>query len=144
MRGLRLAVAETTCGGAITASLTAVPGASRCLAAGFVPYSNDAKLRLGVSAALLAHEGAVSAAVAEALACAAREAAGADVALAETGLAGPRRGRSAKPVGECHLALATPGGTIAARHRFTGDREAIRARIRQAALALLGEWVERA
>jgi len=141
-RGLRLAVVETTCGGAITASLTAVPGASRCLAAGFVPYGNDAKRRLGVPAALLAREGAVSAAVAEALACAARDSAAADVALAETGLAGPQRGRSAKPVGECHLALATPNGTIAARHRFTGDREAIRARIRQATLALLAEWLD--
>ena len=62
--------------------------------------------------------------------------------MAETGLAGPQRGRSAKPVGECHLALATPNGTIAARHRFTGDREAIRARIRQATLALLAEWLD--
>ena len=55
--------AESCTGGWIAKALTDVPGSSQWFGEGFVTYSNEAKMRrLGVPRAILAREGAVSAA----------------------------------------------------------------------------------
>lgn len=110
-RDLRVAVAESCTGGLVAQLLTSVPGASRSLVAGVVAYANSAKTALlGVDAALIEQHGAVSLAVAEAMAQGALRKTGADLAVATTGIAGPEGGSADKPVGTLCLALAWNGG----------------------------------
>ena len=68
---LKIAAAESCTGGALAHRLTNVPGASEVFLSGFVTYANAAKTRdLGVEPALLVEHGAVSEAVARAIAIA--------------------------------------------------------------------------
>lgn len=126
--GRVLAVAESCTGGWIVKCLTDIAGSSRWFCAGIVSYSNEAKTRLlGVPASLIEGHGAVSEAVARAMADGAIEAAAADCALAVTGIAGPGGGTVEKPLGTVWFAWVAHGKpTRSARECFSGDREAIR------------------
>ena len=138
-RGETLAIAESCTGGFVAHRLTNVPGASAVFLEACVTYANAAKTRaLGVPAALIAQHGAVSEPVARAMAEGARAAAGADHALATTGIAGPDGGSEEKPVGTVFLALATKlGPTMVERHRFGTNRANFKDHASQAALDLL-------
>ncbi len=126
-RSWTLAAAESCTGGWIAKAVTDIPGSSAWFVAGYVVYSNDAKVRmLGVSAATIAEHGAVSEPVVVALAEHARRDSGADVAVAVSGIAGPGGGTPAKPVGTVWFAWSWPDGTRAERRRFDGDRESVR------------------
>ena len=117
-----LAVAESCTGGAIGASLTAVPGSSAVFAGGVIAYSNAVKQRqLGVPSDLLERHGAVSDAVVMAMAEGVRDRLETDWGLAVSGIAGPGGGSDEKPVGLVHVAVAGPDGCEAAALRF-GDR----------------------
>ena len=106
--GRRIAVAESCTGGLVSAAITEVPGASDVFEAGFVTYSNQAKInRLHVNADVIDTFGAVSVATAWAMAQGALDASGADVAVAITGIAGPDGGTPGKPVGTVVFARAT-------------------------------------
>ena len=92
-RKLKLATAESCTGGLVAAILTEVPGSSDVVERGFVTYSNEAKTEmLGVPAALIETHGAVSEAVARAMAEGALEHSHADIAVSVTGVAGPGGG----------------------------------------------------
>lgn len=134
-RGLTLALAESCTGGLALACLTEIPGASDVLEGGFVTYSNAAKTAMvGVSPELLAEHGAVSEAVARAMAEGALVRDIARVAVSVTGVAGPGGGSAGKPVGLVHFAAARAGiATLHAEHRF-GDLG--RAGIRREAVAV--------
>ena len=137
-REARVAIAESCTGGLIASRLTDVPGSSAWVHAGWVVYSNAAKIALGVPAGLIETHGAVSEPVAGALAAAAREAAGVEFGLAVTGIAGPGGATPAKPVGTVCLALATPDAPPRIRRvRLPGDRERVKFQASQAALDLL-------
>lgn len=138
-QGLRLATAESCTGGLIAGCLTAVAGSSLVFDRGFVTYSNTAKTaELGVPADLLAARGAVNEAVARAMAEGALAAAGLDVTVAVTGIAGPDGGSPGKPVGLVHFAAARSGcDTLHERHVFAGDRQQVRSATVEAALRLL-------
>ena len=141
-RGLRLATAESCTGGLIAAALTAFPGASAGFERGFVTYSNAAKSEmLGVAPALIEAEGAVSRAVAAAMAAGALAEAHADFALSVTGIAGPEGGSAAKPVGLVWFGLAGGGRMAAHERRFNGDRTGIRAAAMSEGIALLQRFV---
>ena len=128
-RGWMLATAESCTGGGVAHAVTAIPGSSEVFDRGFVTYSNDAKTgMLGVPGATIAREGAVSEAVAAAMAEGALRASGAHVVVAITGVAGPGGGTTAKPVGTVCFAWATRDGAREVRTRhFEGDRGAVRA-----------------
>jgi nicotinamide-nucleotide amidase len=137
-RGLTLATAESCTGGLIAAALTAIAGSSSVVMAGFVTYSNAAKIRMvGVGEATLAAHGAVSEAVAREMAEGALRAAGVDVALSCTGIAGPGGATPGKPVGLVFIGCARRGApTAVERHVFPGDRGAVRAATVAAALRM--------
>ena len=135
-----LAVAESCTGGFLAHRLTNVPGASNVFLAGYVTYSNEAKISaLGVLPELIAAHGAVSEAVARAMAEGARAQCEATFALATTGIAGPGGGSEAKPVGTAFVALAGGGATIARHFFFPTDRETFKQLATQMALNLLRE-----
>lgn len=137
-RGARVAVAESCTGGLIASRLTDMPGSSAYVHAGWVLYSNEAKVALGVDAALIREHGAVSEPVAEAMAVAARRAADVDYGLAVTGIAGPGGATPGKPVGTVCLALAGPDAPPRVRRvQLPGERERVKFQASQAALNLL-------
>lgn len=108
--GRRIVLAESCTGGLVSAAITEIPGSSDVLDRGFVTYSNDAKIEsLGVSAELIDTFGAVSPAVAWAMARGALKHSDADVAVAITGVAGPGGGTESKPVGTVVFARAFRG-----------------------------------
>ncbi|HEY8342462.1 MAG TPA: competence/damage-inducible protein A [Calditerricola sp.] len=134
-RGWRLAVAESCTGGFLAELVTGVPGASRVFAGGIVAYTPDTKRRLlGVSADTLAAHGTISPACAREMAVGVQRALDAQVGLAVTGVAGPDP-TEGKPVGEVHLGLALPDGTVRTEAlQLAGDRDTIRMRAAKHAL----------
>jgi nicotinamide-nucleotide amidase len=137
-RGETLATAESCTGGLIIAALTSVAGSSSVVMAGFVTYSNAAKMRMvGVQEATLAAHGAVSEPVAREMADGALREAGVDIALSCTGIAGPGGATPGKPVGLVFVGCARRGAaTRVERHVFPGDRTAVRAATVEAALRM--------
>jgi nicotinamide-nucleotide amidase len=138
--GRRVATVESCTGGIVAAALTEIAGASDVFERGFVTYSNDAKLEaVGVNQDILETFGAVSIAVAWAMAQGGLVHSHADIAVAVTGIAGPGGGSAKKPVGTVVFARATRDGdpdVVVADVRHFGDlgRGEIR---RQAALVAL-------
>ncbi len=109
-RGKKIVVAESCTGGLVTAALTEIPGSSDVFQAGYVTYSDEAKMNmLSVSLDVLETFGAVSIAVAWAMAQGALEHSDADTAVAITGVAGPQGGSDRKPVGTVVFARARRG-----------------------------------
>ena len=142
-RGRTLAVAESCTGGTIAARFTAMPGASDYFRCGVVAYSNEAKRDLlGVDAEALARYGAVSEQVARQMAEGVRRVAGADYAVATTGIAGPAGGSPEKPVGTVWIAVATPSGTTAVVKRCGTDRGQIVDRASSFAIGLLRDRLD--
>lgn len=127
-RGYLFVSAESCTGGLIGAALTAIPGSSDVFHAAYVTYANSAKeTMLGVPPSLLRKEGAVSEAVAFAMARGALEESPAGLAVAVSGIAGPDGGSDTKPVGTVHIALVSEDGNTL--HRcclFEGDRDSVR------------------
>lgn len=122
-RGASLAVAESCTGGVIASRFTAMAGASSYFKCGVVAYANEAKSDvLGVNAEDIERYGAVSESVARQMAEGARRVAGADYAVATTGIAGPSGGSVEKPVGTVWIAVATPTHTIAQLRNCGTDR----------------------
>ncbi|MBR6544156.1 MAG: competence/damage-inducible protein A [Alistipes sp.] len=137
-RGATLAVAESCTGGTIASKFTAIAGASQYFMAGIVSYSNAAKSDiLGVRIEDIEREGAVSECVARQMAEGARRVAGADYAIATTGIAGPTGGSELKPVGTVWIAVATPTGTIAQMRNSGTDRGQIISRASAYAIEML-------
>ena len=136
---LTIVTAESCTGGLLAKCLTDIAGSSDYFDRGWVTYSNDAKRsELGVPASTLARHGAVSEAVALAMAAGALRRSKARVAIAATGIAGPGGATAGKPVGTVWIAwgLRRRGRieAYAIRYRFRGGRDAVR---RQATLAAL-------
>lgn len=139
-RGLTLAVAESFTGGMVASTLIGAAGASRFLKAGYICYSDEAKVRdVGVPQSLIKEYGSVSAAVAEAMALGARQRAETELAISTTGEAGPVPLSDVQ--GHVFVALAWEGGSTSRELRLPGDRAAIRRRGSLAALDLLRLWL---
>ncbi len=143
-RGWTLGVAESLTGGALSAELVSVPGASAVLLGGVVAYATPVKhTLLRVDADLLAEHGPVHPEVARQMAEGVRVAVavdgrGADVGISTTGIAGPDS-PDGQPVGTVHVAAVTPQGALRRSYCFAGDRPEIRRQSVDAALATLLE-----
>jgi nicotinamide-nucleotide amidase len=126
--GLTLATAESCTGGWVAQVVTHTAGSSAWFDRGFVTYTNDAKQdMLGVPATILANHGAVSQETAAEMAAGALKNSNALISLSITGIAGPTGGSPDKPVGTVCFGWCLRGERPETeRHRFEGDREAIR------------------
>ncbi len=139
--GRKVTLAESCTGGLVSAALTEIAGSSAVFERGFVTYSNKAKKELlEVNDDLIATFGAVSVAVAWAMARGALVKSDADISVAITGVAGPGGGSEKKPVGTVVFACAKKGDdpeqVVAEMKMF--DADGSRADIRlQAALCAL-------
>ena len=130
-RGWMAATAESCTGGWIAKCLTDIAGSSAWFDRGFVTYSNAAKQELlGVDAAVIDAQGAVSETTVAAMVHGALEHSQADLAVAVSGIAGPGGERPGKPVGTVWFAWAVRAGTDAlidtSCEHFSGDRELVR------------------
>lgn len=139
-QGKTIATAESCTGGLLAEWLTETSGSSAYFLRGLVTYSNQAKIdELGVSPDEIAKHGAVSEAVAKAMAIGCRAAAGSDFALSITGIAGPGGGSEEKPVGLVHVGLADGERVVVRRFTFGEHltRREIRDRSVKAAINML-------
>jgi len=138
----KVCTAESCTGGLIAKTFTDLAGSSDWFERGFVTYSNAAKNEmLAVPASLIEDYGAVSEAVATAMASGALRHSEADYSIAVTGIAGPGGGSDDKPVGTVWIAVASTGQMVAKRYQFDGDRQAVRAATLHSALELLLDLV---
>lgn len=134
-----VATAESCTGGWVAKAMTDIAGSSQWFIEGFVTYSNESKaLRLGVPRSVLERDGAVSEATVRAMATGALKRTGAQLAVAVTGIAGPRGAVLGKPVGTVWLGWAERRGNgirvaVQLKH-FRGDRDAVRRKTVRAAL----------
>jgi nicotinamide-nucleotide amidase len=121
-KGLTIVTAESCTGGLLASVLSEAPGAAEQLQGGFTVYTKEHKtIALGVPAALLERESAVSEAVARALAEGALAHSIADISVSITGVAGPAPDEDGNPVGLVHFAVARRGfATLHLRREF-GD-----------------------
>lgn len=119
--------AESCTGGGIGYWLTAVPGSSAYVDRGFITYSNKAKQQLlAVRSATLLQFGAVSEETVREMAEGAAKAAGADMAIAVSGIAGPDGGSVYKPVGTVCFGFYLNGNVASSHLVFAGDRQQVR------------------
>jgi nicotinamide-nucleotide amidase len=133
-----LALAESCTGGLLANRITNVSGASAVFLAGYVVYSNQAKMgTLDMDLKLIEQHGAVSEQVARMMAESARARAGSTYALATTGIAGPTGGSPEKPIGTVYIALASSDETIVKKFFFPSDRETFKELVAQAGFDLL-------
>jgi nicotinamide-nucleotide amidase len=139
LAGRRVALAESCTAGLLAARLTERPGSSNYVAGGVVAYANEAKVDLlGVDPDLIERHGAVSEAVADAMAEGALRRFEADTAVAITGIAGPGGGSEEKPVGTvCWSVKLADGRGITRTVRLPGNRADIRDRSTTVAMHLL-------
>ncbi len=136
--GLTLAIAESCTGGLVGHRITDIPGSSDYFLASLTTYSDESKVDLlGLPKETLEAHGAVSAEAAAAMAEGVRRAAGADLGLSVTGIAGPGGGTPTKPIGLVYLGRADAAGTVTEELRLRGDRLMIKERAAQLALYLL-------
>ena len=136
----KVCTAESCTGGMIAKAFTDLAGSSDWFDRGFVTYSNAAKSEmLGLPASLIEDYGAVSEAVANAMASGALRHSEADYAVAVTGVAGPGGGSEDKPVGTVWIAVASKDQLEAQCHHFDGDRATVREATLRAGLESLLE-----
>ena len=143
-RGVTLATAESCTGGLIAGALTEIAGSSDVVLGGFMTYSNEMKHTiLGVPQNLLDKYGAVSEAVAGAMAEGALRKSNAMVAVSITGIAGPGGGTLEKPIGLVYFGLANSQGEEIVRKMEYGSltRNQIREASVNTALKMLSDVV---
>jgi nicotinamide-nucleotide amidase len=144
-RGLTVTTAESCTGGLLSALLTEIPGSSDVFTHGYITYANVAKVSMiNVPEALIKTHGAVSEAVARAMAEGALQVSCARISISITGIAGPGGATATKPVGLVHIASAQRGqSTLHQAHQFSGDRAQVRLQAVKAAMELVGQQMNR-
>jgi len=139
---LTVTTAESCTGGLLAGRLVNVPGISEYFKEAHITYSNEAKEKiLGVSHGTLEQYGAVSPQTAEEMARGGAKAAGADICVAVTGIAGPDGGTEDKPVGLVYISCCCKGEVFTQKNLYTGSREKIREYSVASALTLLRQAI---
>ena len=142
LKGLTLGVVESATGGLISHRITNVSGSSDYYRGSVTAYSNEVKIKVvGMREETINKYGAVSPQVAEEMAQDGRKILGADIGLANTGIAGPSGATPAKPVGLFYIGLAHQSGVYSQKHSFLGDREQNKLAAAEKALSWLKEYL---
>ena len=125
-KGVTISTAESCTGGNIAHELTLIPGASEVVNGGVVSYSNGVKVNvLGVSAADIDANGAVSIPVVRQMAAGAQRVASSRLAVATSGIAGPGGGSEEKPVGTVCICARLDDKELYETAHFNGSRARI-------------------
>ncbi|MBA7565707.1 MAG: nicotinamide-nucleotide amidohydrolase family protein [Dehalococcoidia bacterium] len=141
-KGLMLGVVESATGGLISHRITNVSGSSDYYQGSVTAYSNEVKSGVvGVSEDTLIQYGAVSPQVAEELAEGGKMLLGADICIADTGIAGPGGATAEKPEGLFYLGLSHGERTYSRKHQFRGNREQNKQSAAEEALGWLKEYL---
>ena len=141
-KGLTLGVVESATGGFISHRITNVPGSSDYYKGSVTAYSNEVKSGVvGVGEDTLIQYGAVSPQVAEELAEGGKLLLGADICIADTGIAGPSGATAEKPVGLFYLGLSHGEMSYSRKHQFQGNREQNKQSAAKEALRWLKEYL---
>lgn len=118
-KNLKISFAESCTGGLCCGTLVNVTNASKVLDMSFVTYANEAKIKLlGVKADTILTNGVVSEEVAYEMAEGAAKAAGSEVGVGVTGVAGPGGGTAKKPVGMVCFGFCINGKTVTYTKQF--------------------------
>ncbi len=143
-RGETIAIAESSAGGLIAASLLAVPGASSYFLGGGVVYTKQARLALlGIDAAAMAAMRPSTEPYALLLARTVRERFGATWGVGETGATGPTGNRYGDAAGHACIAVAGPAEKVITLATGSSDRTANMREFAAASLKLLSAALER-
>ena len=141
-KGLTLGVVESASGGLVSHRISNIPGSSDYFKGSVTAYSNEVKSKVvGVSEDTINQYGAVSPQVAEEMAEGGKKILGADICLADTGIAGPSGATPEKPVGLFYIGLSHGESTYSQKHVFPGDREQNKQSAAEAALGWLKEYL---
>jgi nicotinamide-nucleotide amidase len=135
-RGLTLATMESCTGGLLASTITDADGASDYFKGGYVAYTSEMKIELGVSAELIEKHSVYSSEVACDMARAVRERLAADYGIGVTGVAGgePVEGH---PPGTMHIAVHDGTQPQPISYTFYQGRQATKRRAVTTALFLL-------
>ena len=126
LRRKKIAVAESFTGGGLAKKIVSISGASEVYEEGLNTYSESSKMsRLGVTEYTLRSQGAVSEQTAYEMAAGLLQQGRCDVAIATTGLAGPKDDGSGLPIGTCCIAVGIDQNVYVYRYVLQGDREEI-------------------
>jgi len=126
-KNLTIATAESCTGGLLAGTLINYPGISSVFIEGAITYSNEAKMkRLKVKEETLEKYGAVSEETAREMAEGIAKAAGTNIGVSVTGIAGPSGGTAEKPVGLVYVGLYINGNIKTKKLNLSGDRQKIR------------------
>lgn len=126
-KGLTLGSVESLTGGLFSATICAIPGASKCFMGGLVTYNEKEKTKFAdVDPLLITKYGVVSQQVANAMAIGGRKRLGVDVCVSFTGNAGPTSEPGKAPVGRVNMAISTKNGIVEFEANFTLTRNEIR------------------
>ncbi len=130
-QNLILVTAESCTTGLVASILGEVAGSGECLDCGFVTYSTESKKHLlGVNIDTINHYGLTSEQVAAEMATGALKNSKANVAIANTGVAGPDHGDDGTPAGTICFGWAFHYGdsidTYTERLHFKRDRNGVR------------------
>ena len=141
LSGKTLVTAESCTGGGIGRAITSVSGSSAVFKGGIISYCNEIKSNvLGVCQSTLSSEGAVSASVAEQMACGAIRVMNADVAVSVTGLADAAPDDFGHPGGTVFIGYADEERVVSREFHFWGTREEVRNQAIENALLMILEF----
>lgn len=139
---LTITTAESCTGGLIAGTLINVAGVSEYLKEAYITYSDEAKEKLlGVDPKIIETYTVVSRETAEAMACGGAKAAGSNICVSATGIAGPDGGSLDQPVGLVYIGCAINDEVSAKRFVFEGDRQTVRKHAVTEALCFVKEKI---
>ncbi|MEJ5173302.1 MAG: nicotinamide-nucleotide amidohydrolase family protein [Hydrogenothermaceae bacterium] len=137
-KGLTVSTAESSTGGLIVSRLVNVAGSSSYVMGGIVSYSNEIKINvLGVDRNVIENLGAVSEEVAKQMVIGVRNLLKTDIAVSDTGIAGPTGETPDKPLGLHYIGYFDGKSIKVYKEIYKGERNDVRLYISQFALNVI-------
>ncbi len=140
---LTLSLAESCTGGALSDSITNIPGSSQTLLLGIIAYANNAKSKiLKIPKNIIQKKGAVSAKIAKLMSQNVLKLSNSDLGVGITGIAGPSNAVLGKPIGTVFIAIASKNKVKIGKFKFSGERKKIKNKSVQKAIQMLLKFIK--